>query len=74
MKNVSNLNLDPSQHVSNGNPAANPAVNHSPFSPRSMNGNGVRRPVTNVSPDFVFPPGGIPSLRLPTVIILVFCL
>ncbi|KAG0555082.1 hypothetical protein M758_12G146800 [Ceratodon purpureus] len=68
MKNVSNLNVDPAHHMGNGSSVgANPALSTGPFSPRSMNGNGVRRPVTNVSPDFVFPPGGIPSLRLPTV-------
>lgn len=71
MKNVSNLNIDPSHHLGNGNAmGAGPVLTPRPFSPRSMNGGAVRRPVTNVSPDFVFPPGGIPSLRLPTVIVL----
>lgn len=75
MKNVSNLNVDPAHHMGNGSSVgANPALSTGPFSPRSMNGNVVRRPVTNVSPDFVFPPGGIPSLRLPTVSILAYYL
>lgn len=69
MKNVSNLNLDPAQHLSNGNSmVASPVPSSRPFSPRLMYGNGVKRPVTSINPDFVFPPGGIPSLRLPTVI------
>lgn len=68
VKNVSNLNLDPAQHLSNGNSmVASPVPSSRPFSPRLMYGNGVKRPVTSINPDFVFPPGGIPSLRLPTV-------
>jgi serine/threonine-protein phosphatase 2A regulatory subunit B len=68
MKNVSHLNIDPSQHMGNGNVmSSGPVLNPRPFPPRSTSGGAVRRPVTNISPDIVFPPGGIPSLRLPTV-------
>jgi len=68
LKNVSNLNLDPTQRVGNGSSmGSSPVLSPKGFSPRSMNGGAVRRPLTTVSPDFVFPPGGIPSLRLPTV-------
>ena len=69
LKNVSNLNLDPAQRMGNGSSmSSSPVLSPRGFAPRSMNGGASRNSLTSVSTDFVFPPGGIPSLHLPTVV------
>lgn len=74
LKNVSNLNVDPSVRHGNGNLVGSSPV-QSPKGyapPRSINGGAVRRTLPPISSDFVFPPGGIPSLHLPTVVVTGF--
>ncbi|KAG9456566.1 hypothetical protein H6P81_001074 [Aristolochia fimbriata] len=65
VKRISEMNLDPSQVVGNGNIAGSSALGSSKiFVP---NGGCSERPYNCLSNDFSFPPGGIPSLRLPVV-------
>ncbi|XP_024359596.1 serine/threonine protein phosphatase 2A 55 kDa regulatory subunit B beta isoform isoform X2 [Physcomitrium patens] len=68
VKQVKNLNVDPGAR-GNGNPLSNNMMlNPKGFAPRlSMNGVAANRSTPAISPDFVFPPGGIPSLHLPSV-------
>ncbi|CAK9212613.1 unnamed protein product [Sphagnum troendelagicum] len=69
LKNVSNLNLDPTLRLGNGNlTSSNPVLGQRGFTPRlSMNGGAVPQPPL-IGHDFDFPPGGIPSLHLPLVV------
>jgi serine/threonine-protein phosphatase 2A regulatory subunit B len=71
IKQVKNLNVDPGAR-GNGNLMTNSmGLNLKSFAPRmSMNEVAVNRPKPAISPDFVFPPGGIPSLHLPSVVVL----
>ena len=75
LKQVKNLNVDPGAR-GNGNPMTNSlGLNLKSFAPRlSMNEVSVNRPTPAISPDFVFPPGGIPSLHLPSVVVPASCL
>lgn len=58
------MNLDPSKAVGNGSIASS----SNSASPKSYLANGgYPDRLTN---DFSFPPGGIPSLRLPMVVVL----
>ncbi|KAH9531232.1 hypothetical protein CY35_19G026600 [Sphagnum magellanicum] len=68
LKNVSNLNLDPTLRLGNGSlTSSNPVLGQRGFTPRlSMNGGAVPQPPL-IGNDFDFPPGGIPSLHLPLV-------
>jgi hypothetical protein len=70
LKNVSNLNLDPTLRLGNGNlTSSNPVLGQRGFTPRlSMNGGAVPQPPL-IGNDFDFPPGGIPSLHLPLVVV-----
>lgn len=75
LKQVSNLNIEPSARA-NGKPLTDGAVlNPKGFPLRSsMNGGPLSRPGPVMNPDFEFPPGGIPSLHLPMVLVLLtFC-
>ncbi|XP_058074052.1 serine/threonine protein phosphatase 2A 55 kDa regulatory subunit B beta isoform-like isoform X2 [Magnolia sinica] len=65
VKKVCEMNLDPSQIAGNGNIASSSISN----SPRKHLPNGGCSERSNNYPgnDFLFPPGGIPSLRLPVV-------
>ncbi|CAM6088586.1 unnamed protein product [Calypogeia fissa] len=68
VKIVSNLNVDPSVRAGNGSlVGTSPVLSPKGFAPRSINGGAVRRSFPAISNDIVFPPGGIPSLHLPTV-------
>ncbi|KAL5755769.1 hypothetical protein ACOSP7_020184 [Xanthoceras sorbifolium] len=66
VKKISDMNMDPSKAVGNGSVASssNSAI------PKSYLANGgcPERSFSYLSNDFSFPPGGIPSLRLPTVV------
>ncbi|XP_068652554.1 serine/threonine protein phosphatase 2A 55 kDa regulatory subunit B beta isoform-like isoform X2 [Aristolochia californica] len=65
VKRISEMNLDPSQIVGNGNVECSSALGSSKtFLP---NGGCSERLNNCLSNDFSFPPGGIPSLRLPVV-------
>jgi serine/threonine-protein phosphatase 2A regulatory subunit B len=70
LKNVSNLNLDPTLRLGNGSlTSSNPVLGQRGFTPRlSMNGGAVPQPPL-IGNDFDFPPGGIPSLHLPLVVV-----
>lgn len=59
------MNLDPSKAVGNGNVASSSNV----VSPKSYLANGLDRSFSYSSNEFSFPPGGISSLRLPTVVV-----
>lgn len=67
MKNVTNLNVDPSSKIGNGTSAGNTGSSPRGFSSRMLSNSPSRPPVLPLSNDLVFPPGGFPSLRLPTV-------
>jgi serine/threonine-protein phosphatase 2A regulatory subunit B len=71
LKNVSNLNLDPAVRLGNGSSvSSSPVLGPRGFTPRlSMNGGAVPRPPL-LGSDFDFPPGGIPSLHLPLVVVI----
>ncbi|KAJ4717925.1 Serine/threonine-protein phosphatase 2A 55 kDa regulatory subunit B [Melia azedarach] len=64
VKKVSDMNLDPSKAIGNGNVASSSNV----VSPKSYLANGLDRSFSYSSNEFSFPPGGISSLRLPTVV------
>ncbi|KAL7191198.1 hypothetical protein ACSBR2_023298 [Camellia fascicularis] len=66
VKKISDMNIDPSKAVGNGGVASSSVSS----SPRSYLANGgyTDRSCNNLSNDFSFPPGGIPSLRLPVVV------
>ncbi|CAL5373909.1 unnamed protein product [Camellia sinensis] len=63
VKKISDMNIDPSKAVGNGGVASSSVSS----SPRSYLANGgyTDRSCNNLSNDFSFPPGGIPSLHLP---------
>ncbi|XP_030457544.1 serine/threonine protein phosphatase 2A 55 kDa regulatory subunit B beta isoform isoform X5 [Syzygium oleosum] len=65
IKKISEMNVDPSKAVSNGTVASSSSSN----SHRTClaNGGSPERSYDSLSNDFSFPPGGIPSLRLPVV-------
>ncbi len=71
LKNVSNLNLDPAVRLGNGSSvSSSPVLGLRGFTPRlSMNGGAVPQPPL-LGSDFDFPPGGIPSLHLPLVVVI----
>lgn len=62
------MNVDPSKAVSNGTVASSSSSN----SHRTClaNGGSPERSYNSLSNDFSFPSGGIPSLRLPVVVVL----
>ncbi|XAR49955.1 hypothetical protein NMG60_11004143 [Bertholletia excelsa] len=66
IKKISEMNVDPSKAVENG------GVGSSSFSPSPRphlaNGGYPDKSYSYLSNDFSFPPGGIPSLRLPVVV------
>lgn len=61
VKKIADMNVDPSKAVGNGNVASS----SNNVSPKPYLANGG-----SPSKEFSFPPGGIPSLRLPTVVVL----
>ena len=68
VKKISDMNLDPSKAVGNGSVAS--SSNSTSPKPYLANGGSPDRSYSYLSNDFSFPPGGIPSLRLPTVVVL----
>ncbi|KAJ9692117.1 hypothetical protein PVL29_011277 [Vitis rotundifolia] len=66
VKKISEMNLDPSKAVGNGSVAS--SSNSTSPKPYLANGGSPDRSYSYLSNDFSFPPGGIPSLRLPTVV------
>lgn len=68
VKKISDMNLDPSKAVGNGSVAS--SSNSSGPKTYLANGGSPDRSYSYLSSDFSFPPGGIPSLRLPTVVVL----
>lgn len=68
VKKISDMNMDHSQVAGNGGIAGSSASTGQEV--RLPNGRCSDRPYNYPSSDFVFPPGGIPSLRLPVVVVL----
>lgn len=68
VKKVSDYNLDPSKAVGNGSIAS--SSNSSSTKPYLANGGSLDRLNSNLSLELSLPPGGIPSLRLPVVVVL----
>ncbi|GMI77942.1 hypothetical protein like AT1G17720 [Hibiscus trionum] len=65
VKKISDMNLDPLKAVGNGSTASSSNSN-SPI-PCLANGGSPDRSYNYLENDFSFPPGGLPSLRLPVV-------
>ncbi|XP_057455250.1 serine/threonine protein phosphatase 2A 55 kDa regulatory subunit B beta isoform-like isoform X1 [Lotus japonicus] len=65
VKKITDLNVDPSKAMGNGSIAS--SSNSSSSRPYLANGESPERSHSYLSTDFSFPPGGIPSLRLPLV-------
>lgn len=68
VKKISEMNLDPTKAVGNGSLAS--SSNSSSPKPYLANGGSPDRSYDCPSNDFPFPPGGIPSLHLPVVVVL----
>ncbi|KAK8664332.1 hypothetical protein V6N13_084126 [Hibiscus sabdariffa] len=66
LKKISEMNLDPPKAVGNGSMACSSNSN-SPI-PCLANGGSPDRSYNYLDNDFSFPPGGLPSLRLPVVV------
>ncbi|GMI77943.1 hypothetical protein like AT1G17720 [Hibiscus trionum] len=66
VKKISDMNLDPLKAVGNGSTASSSNSN-SPI-PCLANGGSPDRSYNYLENDFSFPPGGLPSLRLPVVV------
>ena len=66
VKKISEMNVDPSKSMGNGSIAS--SSNSSSSRPYLVNGGSPDR-YNYISNDFSFPPGGIPSLRLPMVVV-----
>ncbi|XP_061339860.1 serine/threonine protein phosphatase 2A 55 kDa regulatory subunit B beta isoform-like isoform X2 [Gastrolobium bilobum] len=66
VKKISDMNVDPSKAMGNGSIAS--SSNSSGSRPFLANGGSPDRSYSYLSNDFSFPPGGIPSLRLPSVV------
>ncbi|XP_031257823.1 serine/threonine protein phosphatase 2A 55 kDa regulatory subunit B beta isoform-like [Pistacia vera] len=65
VKKISDMNLDPLKAVANGSVAS--SSNASSPKPYLANGGCLDKSYSSLSNEFSIPPGGIPSLRLPTV-------
>ncbi|KAE9584672.1 putative transcription factor WD40-like family [Lupinus albus] len=65
VKKISDMNVDPSKAMGNGSIASSSSSSNS--RPHIANGGSPDRSYNYPSNDFSFPPGGIPSLRLPSV-------
>lgn len=67
VKKIADMNVDPSKTMGNGSIAS--SSNSSSSGPRLANGGYPDGSYNYLSNDFSFPPGGIPSLRLPVVVV-----
>ncbi|KAJ8774088.1 hypothetical protein K2173_009519 [Erythroxylum novogranatense] len=65
VKKISDMNVDPSKTIGNGSVGSSSSSSARPY---LANGGSPDRSYSSVSNDFAFPPGGIPSLRLPVVV------
>ncbi|WJX92049.1 Serine/threonine protein phosphatase 2A 55 kDa regulatory subunit B beta isoform [Trifolium repens] len=65
VKKISDMNIDPSKAMGNGSIAS--SSNSSSSKPHLANGGSSDKSYNYLSNDFSFPPGGLPSLRLPSV-------
>ncbi|XP_019443480.1 PREDICTED: serine/threonine protein phosphatase 2A 55 kDa regulatory subunit B beta isoform-like isoform X3 [Lupinus angustifolius] len=66
VKKISDMNVDPSKAMGNGSVGSSSSSSNS--RPHIANGVSPDRSYSYLSNDFSFPPGGIPSLRLPSVV------
>ncbi len=67
IKKISDMNLDPSNAVGNGSVAS--SSNSLSPKPYLANGGSPDRSYSSLSNELSFPPGGIPSLHLPVVVV-----
>lgn len=67
VKKIAEMNVDPSKTMGNGCIAS--SSNSNSPRPSLSNGGSPDRSCNYPSNDFSFPPGGIPSLRLPVVVV-----
>ncbi|KAI3851099.1 hypothetical protein MKW98_010502 [Papaver atlanticum] len=67
VKKISEMNIDPSKTMGNGS-SAGPSIPTSPKPFLANGGSPEKSSYSNLSNDLAFPPGGIPSLRLPVVV------
>ncbi|KAL9323048.1 hypothetical protein ACSQ67_011101 [Phaseolus vulgaris] len=67
VKKISEMNIDLSKSMGNGCIAS--SSNSSSSRPYLANGGSPERSYNYISNDFSFPPGGVPSLRLPMVVV-----
>ncbi|CAI8608033.1 unnamed protein product [Vicia faba] len=65
VKKISDMNIDPSK--ANGNGSIASSSNSCILKPHLANGGSSDKAYSYLSSDFSFPPGGLPSLRLPSV-------
>ncbi|KAG5225468.1 serine/threonine protein phosphatase [Salix suchowensis] len=65
VKKICDMNVDPAKAAGNG-PVVGPSIPTS-YKPYTANGGCLDKPL-GLSNDFSFPPGGVPSLRLPVVL------
>ncbi|KAE9621405.1 putative transcription factor WD40-like family [Lupinus albus] len=68
VKKISEMNVDPSKAMGNGSIASSSSSGNSRT--HLANGGSLDRSYSFLSNDFSFPPGGIPSLRLPSVVVV----
>ncbi|KAM0034626.1 putative transcription factor WD40-like family [Helianthus debilis subsp. tardiflorus] len=66
IKKVADVSMEPSKLTGNGNVASS-SVTSAP-KPHLANGGYSDKSYTSINNDLLFPPGGIPSLRLPVVV------
>lgn len=67
VKKISDMNIDPSK--ANGNGSIASSSNSCILKPHLANGGSSDKTYSYLSSDFSFPPGGLPSLRLPSVVV-----
>ncbi|KAI3684203.1 hypothetical protein L6452_33424 [Arctium lappa] len=66
IKKIADMSMEPSKATGNGS-VASPSVTSTP-KPQLANGGYTDKSYTSLSNELLFPPGGIPSLRLPVVV------
>ncbi|KEH18305.1 serine/threonine protein phosphatase 2A 55 kDa regulatory subunit B beta isoform isoform X1 [Medicago truncatula] len=67
VKKISDMNIDSSKATGNGSIAS--SSNSSSSKPHLANGGPSDKSYSYLSNDFSFPPGGLPSLKLPSVVV-----
>lgn len=71
VKKIAEMNVDPSKTMGNGSIASSSNLNNPKPSLENGGYPDSDRSFNYLSSDFSFPPGGIPSLRLPVVVVFI---